>query len=77
MAVDDQEFNLIPLGIFLKKQFEITVTKSKDGSYALQTFKDLAEKPCCKKSYRLIIMDINMPIMDGVTATRKILEYCD
>ena len=32
LAVDDQEFNLIPIGVFLKKQFEITVTKSKDGS---------------------------------------------
>ena len=24
--------------------------------------------------YNIIIMDVNMPIMDGLTATRKIIE---
>lgn len=29
----------------------------------------------CGKGYRLILMDINMPVMDGCTATKKIKEF--
>ena len=50
--------------------------KSKDGDYALELFIKHAEKNCCNRSFKLIIMDINMPRMDGVTASKKILEYC-
>jgi CheY-like chemotaxis protein len=32
------------------------------------------EKTCCQKYIRNVLTDINMPVMDGHEATRKILE---
>ena len=74
--MDDQEFNLIPIEVFLHKYYKLKVNKAKDGCFAVEKFKELAKKPCCSHSYKIILMDINMPVMDGVTATRQILEYC-
>ena len=42
-------------------------------------FKAALDKPCkCKnRAYKLIIMDIQMPIMDGIKSTEKILKYAN
>ncbi len=32
------------------------------------------EKTCCKKKYKLVLMDLNMPIMDGYDSTVQILQ---
>jgi CheY-like chemotaxis protein len=31
---------------------------------------------CCKKGFKLIFMDINMPKMDGIKSSQYILDYC-
>ena len=50
-----------------------------NGLEALNKFKDLLSKPgcsgvCLKPYYKLIIMDLQMPEMDGFQSTEKILE---
>lgn len=32
------------------------------------------KKSCCEARYKLIVMDINMPVMDGITAAKRIFQ---
>lgn len=63
-----------------KLQDRIIVDEAINGKEALEKFEKMFMKskctnPTCKLScYRLIIMDLNMPIMDGFQATEEILS---
>lgn len=65
LAVDDNEANLKLLSTLLKDMSVLTDTAS-NGQEAL----DMAQK----YNYDLIFMDIQMPVMDGVTACKRIKE---
>lgn len=65
LIVDDVAFMRQILGEILGKHGYLVVT-AENGQQAVEKFSD--EKP------DVIIMDINMPVMDGITATRKIKE---
>ncbi|WNC69420.1 two-component sensor histidine kinase BarA [Thalassotalea nanhaiensis] len=65
LAVDDNEANLKLIESLLNQKVT-NVKIAKDGREAL----DL----CCKEKFDLILMDIQMPVMDGITAMNKIKE---
>lgn len=65
LVVDDVAFMRQILGEVLEKHGYLVVT-AENGQQAVDKFAD--EKP------DIVIMDINMPIMDGITATKKIKE---
>ncbi len=44
-----------------------------NGKQAIEKAMERTHNKCCKK-YALILMDINMPIMDGVAATKILKE---
>jgi PAS domain S-box-containing protein len=65
LVVDDIAINRLLLAQMLERLGH-TVETSNDGAVAVQA--------ACKKRFDLILMDINMPVMNGIDATRKIRE---
>jgi two-component system chemotaxis response regulator CheY len=69
IVVDDSMFIAKQLGqIFTSEGFEVAATAG-DGAQGLQKYKELAP------NIDLVTMDITMPVMDGVSALEKILEF--
>ncbi|MEN6617110.1 MAG: response regulator, partial [Syntrophorhabdus sp.] len=64
LLVDDSEDNRLLVRALLKK-YPFTIHTAANGLAALSQFGDLTP-------YDIILMDMQMPVMDGYTATRKI-----
>ena len=57
------------------KNAEAICDGASNGLIALSMVKDDVKKNNGKLSYSIILMDFNMPVMDGVTCSRKIREF--
>ncbi|KAL3443773.1 hypothetical protein BJX65DRAFT_194550 [Aspergillus insuetus] len=68
LIVDDNDINLKVLSTFLRK-IGCTFETASDGLSALQKYKGTDQK------FDYILMDISMPVMDGITSSSKIREY--
>jgi len=69
LVVDDSMFIAKQLGqIFSSEGFEVAATAA-DGQQGVDKYKEL------HPNIDLVTMDITMPVMDGVTALEKILEF--
>jgi CheY-like chemotaxis protein len=67
-------FNLIPLELLLEEFFSIPIERAVNGKEAVELFEANLMKTCCQKYFKLVLMDLNMPIMDGYEATLHILD---
>ncbi|QDQ29408.1 response regulator [Chitinimonas arctica] len=63
LLVDDNEINL-EIGAYLLKRAGLLVDQAVDGKMALDML--------AAKDYDIVLMDMQMPVMDGLTATRHI-----
>lgn len=70
LIVDDNEFNRIIVGEFLKQEL-IDYDEAING---LSACKHVEKRNKLDHGYSVILMDIQMPVMDGWEATRKIIE---
>lgn len=69
LVVDDSMFIAKQLGqIFTSEGFEVVGTAA-DGAQGFERYKEMYP------NIDLVTMDITMPIMDGITALEKILEF--
>ncbi|MDR1786986.1 MAG: response regulator [Treponema sp.] len=69
LIVDDSMFIAKQLGQILASEgFEIAGTAS-DGQQGVEKYKELSP------NVDLVTMDITMPVLDGVSALEKIMEY--
>ena len=69
LLVDDEDFNLITLQSCLKAERLLADTAS-NGEEGIQKIKE-------NGNYKLIFMDVCMPVMDGIQACRIIQELVD
>jgi CheY-like chemotaxis protein len=72
LIVDDTVFTLRVLELFMNSVIKIKVDQAISGEEALMKCQQRIQNN--QDAYRLIVMDINMPGMDGVVATAKIRE---
>jgi two-component system chemotaxis response regulator CheY len=69
LVVDDSMFIAKQLGqIFTSEGFDVAGTAA-DGAQGVEKYKEL------HPNIDLVTMDITMPVMDGVSALEKILEF--
>ena len=61
--------------LLLKEYFECTYVEAMDGLEAVNAFKADQAKTCCKNYFKIVFMDINMPVMDGIDSAIKINKY--
>jgi len=66
LLVDDYKHNRLIVQKYLKKT-PLEIDIAENGEIAVETFK--------AGSYDLVLMDMQMPVMDGYTATRKIRKF--
>jgi len=76
LLVDDNKINLNLLTMFMKK-CGYTYEEAENGEEAVETFRKStigdAEPPVSiKKRFDYILMDISMPVMNGIEATKRI-----
>jgi signal transduction histidine kinase/ActR/RegA family two-component response regulator len=69
LLVDDNAINLKLLVTFMKK-IGLPYGEASNGLEALTRYKEAAGEP-----FDFILMDLQMPVMDGVESTRKIREF--
>jgi len=68
LIVDDKENNLINLKNIIESRLQnVVINIAKNGKEAV--------RKSANNNYNLIFMDVNMPIMDGILATKKIREF--
>ena len=70
LLVDDEPINLMILKSYLKV-FKGTVDIANNGKEAV----DKIQESAC--GYKMVFMDINMPIMDGIEATKQIVKITE
>ncbi len=65
LIADDEEFNKVLLRMIFNK-WNIVFREVSNGKEAVDA--------AAQQSFDLILMDIRMPVMDGITATKRIIE---
>eukprot|EP00826_Nyctotherus_ovalis_P029348 TRINITY_DN2316_c0_g1_i17.p1 TRINITY_DN2316_c0_g1~~TRINITY_DN2316_c0_g1_i17.p1 ORF type:complete len:444 (-),score=132.58 TRINITY_DN2316_c0_g1_i17:108-1439(-) len=70
LFVDDNIQNLTVLRSYIKGS-NFTADEAFNGREAIEKVEEKARSSCCR-AYKLVVMDINMPIMNGIVATKEL-----
>jgi len=72
LIVDDEPDILDLLEIYMSMNDGVEVHAAENGNIAVEMYQRLTDRGLRPD---IVLMDIMMPVMDGIEATRKILEY--
>lgn len=70
LVVDDTAFNIEIVDMMISHNFGISCDSAISGMEAFIKVKKRIQR--CQANYKLILMDINMPVMDGCEAVKRI-----
>ena len=72
--MDDHDFNILALKQSLETHYPYEIFGAENGQIAVQMFEESMNKQCgCpNRTFRLIFMDINMPVLGGIEAATEI-----
>ncbi len=73
LLVDDDPFSLNVLVEYLAS-IHVKADKAENGQLAIEMIEGKSDMQECCRGYSVVFMDINMPVMDGIEATERILE---
>ncbi|KAF1944426.1 hypothetical protein EJ02DRAFT_100536 [Clathrospora elynae] len=75
LLVDDNAINLKLLIVFAKRQ-NLRYEEATNGLEAFERFKAKAQSSSpLSRPFDFVLMDLSMPVMDGLTATRQIRQF--
>ena len=58
----------------LKYNYDINIDVARDGKSCILMFKKDLAKTCCSVKYKMILMDLHMPSMDGYSTAKEIFD---
>ena len=75
LLVDDNAINLKLLVVFAKRQ-NLRYVEATNGLEALEAYKQEAQSTSPPtRPFDFVLMDLSMPVMDGLTSTRQIRQF--
>lgn len=74
LIVDDNQFNLLAQKVIIEK-YTKSVELAPGGRDALEMVQKYHGLPNCCSNYWIIILDVNMPFMDGFETCQEIWNY--
>ncbi len=74
LIVDDIDMNRYVLNQIFMSKYGIKCDEAINGKEAIQLIKARSFQECCS-SYKIIIMDFEMPIMNGILVSQIYLKY--
>lgn len=74
LIVDDENYNISSIKYILKSS-NLYADSASNGQDCLDKILSNNSKSCCKIEFRLIFMDIFMPVMGGIETCQKIQEF--
>jgi CheY-like chemotaxis protein len=78
IIIDDEYINIMAMQMLLRG-FGIAVDHAYDGIEGTQKVIQRLQNPCkiCGSAYILVLMDIDMPGINGFEATKRIVSFCE
>jgi CheY-like chemotaxis protein len=74
LIVEDNFYNVVPLKMLLRMTYSIQIERAENGKLGVEAYERNATKTCCRTYFKLIFMDIQMPIMNGYDSARGIIK---
>ncbi|CDW82762.1 multi-sensor hybrid histidine kinase [Stylonychia lemnae] len=81
LIIDDNHFNIMAMNLMLEQiyknlqvEFQPSIESAVDGQDGLQKMKLDGIQKCCDRVFKLIIVDMNMPVMSGIEMMKHVRD---